>query len=302
MKLQRFALVLAGAGLLAATAASGPAFGATQSGPAPASGPPCGNQLVWPTAKGTVESAEVIPAKPPRALRYEPFKFFATRSMATWYVAQNSAGTRVYAYGLFLQGSNLYRHTTVIPNDGSAPRPTAAKVGSGWGTFKAIATSNHSVGAPNHAYLYGLNANGRLYRYAKSGAGYKALGSFGGYASFKAMTVISETQTYDTLLMTTKAGALYTVHLPITAKTTPVVKLIRKTGWAAYESLVVEGCNFGGSLVVGIDHDTDSGYQYAFGHAKGTATAITAYGKIPVVFNGISHAAQTSHYVPLEGE
>ncbi|MEV6410326.1 hypothetical protein [Kribbella sp. NPDC051718] len=302
MKLQRFALVLAGAGLVAATTASGPALGATQSELAPSSGPQCGNQIVWPTASNTVGSAEVIPAKPPRAWRYDPFKFFVSRYTATWYVAQNSSGSQVYTYGLFLQGANLYRHTRTLPGDGSAPRLTATKVGPGWASFKSIATSNHSVDAPSHAYLYGLNTNGRLYRYAKNGAGYKALGSFGGFASFKAMTVISETQTYDTLLMTTKAGALYTIHIPITAKATPAVKLIRKSGWAAYESLVVEGCNSGGSLVVAIDHDTDSGYQYAFGHANGAATPITSYGKIPVVFNGINHAAQISHYTMLEGE
>ncbi|WP_432886960.1 hypothetical protein ACQPYH_04490 [Kribbella sp. CA-245084] len=57
---------------------------------------------------------------------------------------------------------------------------------------------------------------------------------------------ISEERAYDTLLMTTKAGALYTIHIPTTAKAKPVVKLIRKSGWAAYESLVVHKCGVNG--------------------------------------------------------
>ena len=56
------------------------------------------------------------------------------------------------------------------------------------------------------------------------------------------MTVISETATYDTLLMTTTAGALWTVRIPVAASTKPVLKLIRSSGWSAYESLVVQGC------------------------------------------------------------
>ncbi len=118
------------------------------------------------------------------------------------------------------------------------------------------------------------------------------------------MTVISETATYDTLLMTTNAGALYTVHIPIAPGAKPVIKLIRSSGWAAYESLVVQGCGTrGGSL----DHrrgpqHADRGYLYAMSKANGAATAITSYGKIPSVFNGVSHVLLTTHYSQLVGE
>jgi hypothetical protein len=317
MKLQRLALAMAGVGMLAATAASGPALAATQSAePTPSwakaaaeqpstkavAAGPCVSSVVWPTAANGIEAVDVTAAKPPRSVSYPPFTFFPTRTSATWYAAANASGTQFYYYGLYLLGGDLYRHTTILPDAGD-PKPSTAKIGSGWGAMTAIATSNYSNVAPRHANLYGLNTNGSVYRYVRNGVGYKSFGSFAGFKAFKAMTVISETATYDTLLMTTKAGALYTIRIPLAAGSKPVVKLIRSTGWAAYESLVVQGCGTsGGSLVVGVDHDTDSGYQYAFGKAKGTATAVTSYGKIPAVFNGLSHVSLTTHYDQLIGE
>ncbi|WP_233712096.1 hypothetical protein [Kribbella turkmenica] len=151
--------------------------------------------------------------------------------------------------------------------------------------------------------------------YAQINGGFKALGSFAGFRTVKAMTVISETATYDTLLMTTNAGALYTVRIPVTATAKPVVKLVRSSGWSAYESLVVHGCGTrGGSLVVAVDHDSDSGCLYAMSKANRTATAITSYGQIVedgpellkeavrAAFNGVGHVAFTTYYHQLVGE
>ncbi|WP_432880937.1 hypothetical protein ACQPYH_36285 [Kribbella sp. CA-245084] len=149
--------------------------------------------------------------------------------MSTWYMTFSRSGVQ-YSYGLLLQGGNLYRHSTTTPVSGTH-RVTATKLGSGWTSFKAIATSNYGAPAkPTHAFLYGLNSNGNLYRYAANGTGYRSFGSFGGFKSFKTMAVLSETQTYDTLLMTTTAGALYTIHIPVTATAKPVVKMIRPSG------------------------------------------------------------------------
>jgi hypothetical protein len=317
MKLKRLALAMAGVGMLAATAASAPAVAGGQTEPKPSWSPQatnpqqrsvqalaeaCYSWVGWPTATNTVESVDVIAGKPPKAEAYDPINFVSTRASATWYLAQNASATQIYFYGLFLQGGNLYRHTTYLPETG-VPKATFKKVGSGWTSFKSIATSNYSVAQPRHAYLYGLNTNGNLYRYAQINGGFKALGSFGGFRGFKAMTVISETATYDTLLMTTNAGALYTIRIPVTASAKPVVKLIRSSGWSAFESLVAHSCgDRGGSLIVGVDHNTDSGYQYAFSHAIGSKTAITSYGKIPAVFNGINHVPFTTHYDQLFGE
>jgi hypothetical protein len=316
MKLQRFALALAGAGLLGAAALSAPAAATGQADPTPyfaersaqplsakaAAAVPCLSPVGLPTAAGTMQEIDATPATPPRSVAYQPFQFVGTRADATWYFAGNAAGTQYYFYGLLLQGANLYRHTTYVP-DNADPVPTFKKVGSGWTSFKSIATSNYSVGTPRHAYLYGLNTNGSLYRYQIVGAGFRALGPLPGFRGFKAMTVISETATYDTLLMTTNAGALYTVHIPIAAGAKPVLKLIRTGGWAPYESLVVNGCGTrGGSLIVAVDHDSKSAYQFAMSHANGRATAITSYGKVPGVFNGVTHVSLTTHYDQLFGE
>ncbi len=316
MKLQRFALALAGAGLFAATAVSGSAVAAE---PRPsladkiakakqplstkAASAACISELGWSNTDGSFGGALVTAGRPPEGVEYEPFTFPAVRSAATWYAAVNNTGTQFYYYGLLLQGGNLYRHSTVVPDSG-IPRPTTTKVGSGWTSFKSIATSNAAFATPKHSYLYGLNTNGSLYRYQIAGAGFRALGSFGGFKAFKAMTVISETATYDTLLMTTNAGALYTIRIPVTPTAKPVVKLIRSSGWSAYESLIVHGCGTrGGSLVIGVDHDTDTGYQYAMSKANGTATAITSYGRIPAVaLTGNTHTAITTHYDQLVGE
>ena len=317
MKLQRFALALAGAGLIAAAASSVPAVATGQADPKPhfsdkvahpgpvtakAASAACQTWIGVPTAAGTMGEIDATAGKPPTSYTWDPFKFVGSRADATWYGAINAAGTQYYYYGLLLQGGNLYRHTTYLPDDAD-PVPTFKKVGPGWTSFKSIATSNYSVAAPRHAYLYGLNTNGSLYRYQMVGSSFRGLGPLPGFRGFKAMTVLSETATYDTLLMTTTAGALYTVHIPIAPGAKPVLKLIRSTGWAAYESLVVEGCGTrGGSLVTGVDHNTQTADLYAMSKANGAATAITAYGKIPGVFNGVSHVLLTTHYSQLVGE
>jgi hypothetical protein len=324
MKLQRLAVAVAGAGMLAATAASGPALATTQNDPTPswaqraagakeaaaksdktvAAEAECVQSLVYPKYTHVTGTVDVTPAKPPRVDQYAPFDFGTSRYTATWYAAANASATQYFAYGVFLTGDNLYRHTTTLPETGE-PKTTRVKIGSGWTNFRAIATSNYQIAAPAHSYLYGLNTDGRLYRYAKNGSTstYKALGSFGGYASFKSLAVISETATYDTLLLNTRAGGLYTIRIPITASAKPVLKTIRSSGWSAYESLATQACgNRGGTLVIGVDHDTATGYQYAFGHANGAATVITSYGKIPAVLDGLNHAPFTWYKDNLNGE
>ncbi len=106
------------------------------------------------------------------------------------------------------------------------------------------------------------------------------------------MTVVSETPTYDTLLMTTTVGALYTARIPVAATIKPVLKLIRSTGFAQYEALIINSCGArGGSLINAVDHDTDTGYQFAFSKFTGGTTAMTTLGKIPAVFTASRRSA-----------
>jgi hypothetical protein len=330
-KMQRFALAVAGIGMLAATATAtaGPAIAGNDPKPfslnkfpaqlkagqpqkaASAAAAACIQTVGWVTSIGTAPWVDVTPANPPKppiANAYPPYQFTAARASASWYLVYNAAGTQLHMSGLHLQGGNLYRQTTYIYSDDTV-KATVAKVGSGWTNFKAIATSNYAVAKPRHSYLYGLNSDGNVYRYAASGTGFKALGKFGGFRSFKTLTVVSETATYDTLLMTTKAGALYTIRIPITATAKPVVKLIRSGGWQNFESLVVFGCGTkGGALITALDHDTDSGYLYAMSKANGKATALTGYGKIGEsvnfngVFDGTADASVTGYYNQLVSE
>jgi hypothetical protein len=319
MKLQRLALAVAGAGMLAAAATSGSAAVAgTDPKPsvytkvsqlkqqgmkaAAATAAGCIQWVGWPSTTNTVEQADVTPRTPPTAVQYEPTNFVATRASATWYLATNASATQFFFYGLFLQGGNLYRHTTYIPDEGPLV-PTYKRIGSGWTSFRSIATSNYSVALPRHAYLYGMNTNGSLYRYAQVNGGFKALGSFAGFRSFRAMTVVSETATYDTLLMTTNTGALYTVRIPVTGTAKPVLKLVRSSGFKNYTSLAVQGCGTrGGSLVIGVNHAAQTGDQYAFSKFNGAATAMSAYGKVPLVFNDVNTVSFTTHYDQLVGE
>ncbi|WP_410789281.1 hypothetical protein [Kribbella sp. C-35] len=304
MRLRRFVHVLTGFGLLAASATTTAATAVAAPGSATAAAQTCWNSVVWPTKANVVGTVDITAHKPPTLVSppYVSSKFFATRFMDRWYLAWNAAGTQYYAFGLFLLGSNLYRQTTVL-SGGRPAQSKAVRVGTGWASFKSIATSNYPLKGSRPAYLYGLNSNGNLYRYAPTGAGYRSAGSFAGFRGFKTMTMISEERTYDTLLMTTTAGALYTIHIPTTAAAKPVVKLIRKSGWAAYESLVVNKCGVNGPTVItAVDHDTQTAYQYGFSKFNGTATATTSYGKIPATFNGLNHTSQTGFQSLLLGE
>lgn len=314
MRLQRLALAMAGVGLLAASVVSAPATAdTTDSKPwadrtkqtnTTKAGGACLVSTAFPSAAGTVAEADVMAGRPAQGLQYDAFKFVGTRANATWYLASNAALTQFYYYGLLLQGGNLYRHTTYIYEDNRAPLATFKKVGSGWTSFKTIATSNLNTYNARHQFLYGLNSNGSLYRYSIVGAGIKSYGSFPGFKGFKTMTVISETATYDTLLMTTTAGALWTVRIPTAASTKPILKRIRSGGWQNFESLVVENCgNRGGLLIVGVDNNTQTGTLYAMSKANGAATALTGYGPIhDVVFNGVDTVRETSYYDQLVGE
>jgi hypothetical protein len=317
MKLQRFALALAGVGMLAATAAAVPATAAVRSNPTPAiANPAKGNLKTTPNTKlasgGCVQDVGfntptpgmndvlVTPAKPPRGEFFGEFKFVGTRLNTTWYGVQTD--THFYYHSLFVQGGTLYRGVTYFDTDN--PRPTYARIGSGWTSFTQLVTSNYAITAPNRSYLYGLSTNGSLYRYAASGATFRALGHFPGFKGFKAMTVVAENPSYDTLLMTTKAGALWTVRIPAAASTKPILKLVRSTGFAAYESLAARGCgDKGGSLVTGFDNDTDSAYQYATSKFNGSATAVTSYGRVTGgTMPGTGIFPITGHWNQLVGE
>ena len=112
---------------------------------------------------------------------------------------------------------------------------------------------------------------------------YELFGSYSGFSSVKAMTLISQTATYDTFLANLLGGALYTIRIPVTSPMKAVVKQVRTRTWQVFEFLVAEGSGTQSTLLTGIDKDTGFAYLYAVGHATGATTAILSLGKIPGV-------------------
>jgi hypothetical protein len=156
------------------------------------------------------------------------------------------------------------------------------RVGGGWSSFVAFDEAYSLYGTNT----YGLRADGVLFRWTFDNQGvWKNKVSSPGFAAVKSMALISQTRTYDTFLANTRGGALYTIHIPKTSPMKPVVKLVRRTTWQVFDSLVAARCGQYGTLVVGIDKDTKAGYLYAVGHANGTATVIQNRGKVPATLD-----------------
>ena len=76
---------------------------------------------------------------------------------------------------------------------------------------------------------YRLRSDGVLYRFDHHWTNfpYDTVYHYNGFAAVKTMALISEAKTYDTFLANTRAGALYTIHIPKNAALKPVVTKIR---------------------------------------------------------------------------
>ncbi|MDX2968913.1 hypothetical protein PWY87_06585 [Kribbella solani] len=109
-------------------------------------------------------------------------------------------------------------------------------------------------------------------------------GSATGFGSVKAMALISKTAKYDTFLANTRGGALYTIRIPVTSPMKPIVTKIRPGTWQGFESLVAEKCGNYGTLLLGIDKETQTANLYAIGHANGPTTVINSLGKVKATF------------------
>ncbi|MGW1343406.1 hypothetical protein ACWCOV_20325 [Kribbella sp. NPDC002412] len=185
-------------------------------------------------------------------------------------------------------GSGLYSSFYFLTEDGEVDREQAHnfRIGGGWGDITFLETSHPKDPDPfaltNH---YSLRTDGTLTRWDdRGGFGWTNPRSATGFGAVKTMALISQTATYDTFLATTRGGALYTIRLPLTSPMKPIVKLVRASTWQGFDALIAEKCGQYGTLLLGIDKDTQSGYLYAVGHANGTATVIQSLGKVPATF------------------
>ncbi|MDX6262266.1 MAG: hypothetical protein QOH84_3954 [Kribbellaceae bacterium] len=321
MRFRRFALAVAGLSLVTGAAAAGQAAAGVQSDPGPrttagkssglvpetkAAAAACQVEAGAITAAGTNSSYLVTATKPVGVAPLKPFKLFSTRGSSSWYSWKTRSSVIYYA-GFVLQGSNLYAGAETYPKGTSNPPTTSSKkLGAGWGGFTKLASSNYYVPGTTraHTFLYGLHSNGSLYRYIVNGptGPITSYGSAAGYSSFKTITVISETPTYDTLLATTKAGALWTIHLPVTAPLKGTLKAVRTTGFKAYDQIVASRCS-SSTLLTGFDNTANTLTVYAMSKANGSKTVINTIGSAPASHDADVHFLYTgSGSDPLVGE
>lgn len=298
-KINRRTRIMAWAGGLAMTgtiAAAAPAASAAAAPSAAAEANRCSINVGAIAANGTSEGRFLVATTPPSETGNETYapaywagKIPRLSSSETSYVGVSS----IDRHGFVIIGDQLrdWYHSSLY--DGSHPTSSLKAIGGGWSGVRAVEFSDWDLrlnwSKPNawHAHFYGLNGDGTLSRW-RLGAGY-TFGSkqtFAGFSSVKSMTLISQTSTYDTLLMNTRGGALYTVRIPITSPMKPIVKIVRSSGWTSFETLLARRCGQYGTLLAGVDTDTGSAQLYAVGHANGTSTVIQSLGKTPQPVTG----------------
>ena len=181
--------------------------------------------------------------------------------------------------------------------------PVFRRIGNGWGgrfliqsQYKASATSK-----PTRTMLYMQDQYGKFGRWTDVGQGIRNTGYLTGMSAMKSFALIATTPTYDTFLANNRAGGLYTVKIPTTTPLKPIITPVRTSSWQIFEQLIAAPCGKTGSIVLGIDRDTHTGYLYAVGHAAGTKTVIKGLGKVPLTFTDWNYFRFAPSYDPLNG-
>ena len=77
---------------------------------------------------------------------------------------------------------------------------------------------------------------------------------------------------------------------------------MRTSTWQAFETLLAVKCGLSGTMLLGIDKDTSSGYVYAVGHANGLSTVIRGLGKVQGTFPDPVDFRWGLEFDPLNGE
>jgi hypothetical protein len=191
-----------------------------------------------------------------------------------------------YADGWSIVGDSMFwtQYNTDETSQLDGP-PILRLLGGGWGSFVAFEESWHLDNSFARTTEYGLRKDGVLVRWTVDAKGaWHPAGMAKGFSAVKSMALISNPRGYDTFLANTRGGGLYTIHIPTSSALKPVVKLVRRSTWQAFESLTAQACGKG-VLLVGIDKDTKAAYLYAVGHANGTATPIQGRGRLPGSFD-----------------
>ncbi|MFI7064504.1 hypothetical protein ACIBL3_26175 [Kribbella sp. NPDC050124] len=209
----------------------------------------------------------------------------------------------ISANGYVVIGDGLYRFGYHAANN--TVNGGVTRIGGGWAGYVALEEAEYQ--GPTQAGIsrrntYALRSDGTLFRWTIVNGAWQNRVSAPGFAAVKSMVLISKAATYDTFLANTHGGALYTIHVPTTAPMKPVVKQVRRRTWQGFEALLAEKCGLHGTLLLGIDKDTQSGYLYAVGRATGTTTVIQSRGKVPVTFGDPVYFRWKDPGAPLNGE
>jgi hypothetical protein len=266
------------------------------------------------TAAGDHNNVAVASTTPPKAtgqaLGRGAFAPGQVKVMATMSVLidQGPDGSEYDVFGYVIVGDALYQAAYAAHGDGIIDNPPAGlrRIGGGWGNFTMVEEAEYQ--GPTQAGIsrwnvYGLRSDGVLFRWSVSSKGvWRSTGSASGFSSVKSMTLISKSATYDTFLANTRSGALYTIHIPLSAPMKPVVKQVRTRTWQGFETLLAQKCGVYGTVLLGIDKDTDSAYLYAVGRFTGATTAIQSLGKVPATFPDNVYARLKDPGAPLNGE
>ncbi|HZX06582.1 hypothetical protein [Kribbella sp.] len=230
------------------------------------------------TNAGAQTSATVTAGKPPTigkpTVVTGVYPFGPVRAASTFQSEPNVAGFDLSGYVVLADALYLRYYNR------NAGIDQTTRIGGGWTNFTNIEYVRYEQGKTTHTMFYGLRNDGTLFRWNAGGKSFVAAGSAPGFAAVKSMTLISKTATYDTFLANTRGGALYTIRIPISSPMKPIVKAVRTGTWQGFETLVAGPCGQYGTVVLGIDKDSKSGYLYAVGHANGTATVINSLGKV----------------------
>lgn len=209
--------------------------------------------------------------------------------------------------GYLVIGSSMYRSSYSASWTGDEVFSSSLeRIGGGWGGFLAYEESDYvepPLGPFGRTHEYGLRSDGLLYRWTLDSKNvWRNVTTYPGFASVKSMALISKTKTYDTFLANTRGGALYTIHIPTTSPMKPIVKVVRRSTWQSFDSLIATACGRYGVLLAGIDKDTKTAHLYAVGHANGLATVIQSRGALPGIFDDPVYFRWTLPIDPLFGE
>ncbi|MET9268737.1 hypothetical protein [Kribbella sp. NPDC003557] len=274
----------------------------------------CGLSASSVTARGDHNNLGILSTRPPTAtgqvLGRAAFAPGQVKVMASMSVLadQGPDGSQYAVYGYVVIGDALYQAAYDAHGDGIIDNPPAVlrRIGGGWGNFTTVEEAEYqgpTEGGVSRWNVYGLRSDGVLFRWSVSSKGvWRRTGSAPGFSSVKSMALVSKSATYDTFVANTRGGALYTIHIPTSSPMKPVVKPVRTRTWQGFEALLAMKCGVYGTILLGIDKDTDSAYLYAVGHFAGTSTVIQSLGKVPATFGDNVYARLKDPGGPLNGE